>query len=248
LKNVSQENKTVWCSVIACLRTCLAYFQSWRLKAIYFSKTSLNLYQTIWRHITQTANPSLLFEASKYVLKFEVRTNKATTNILDVSISLWGCWVIDIPLAMPRISRNASNRLSARSNRGSFLHNLLYLLFRDDRCTKPVTLHTAVLKFSHVTATQYTVQHETITPSTKNEKMNSFFQTIIYIFNVLFGLETASVVWRSEFLATDPEIRVRFSALPDFLWSSWSGRGFTQPREYNWGATFLWSHFICNLY
>jgi hypothetical protein len=41
---------------------------------------------------------------------------------------------------------------------------------------------------------------------------------------------------RSEFLATDPEVRVRFPALPDFLRSSGSGTGSTQPREYNWGA------------
>jgi hypothetical protein len=44
---------------------------------------------------------------------------------------------------------------------------------------------------------------------------------------------TASVFWWSEFLATDPEVRVRFLALPDFLRSSESGTGFTQPREYN---------------
>jgi hypothetical protein len=37
----------------------------------------------------------------------------------------------------------------------------------------------------------------------------------------------------SEFLATDPEIRVRFPALPDFLRNSGSGTGSTQPREYN---------------
>jgi hypothetical protein len=37
----------------------------------------------------------------------------------------------------------------------------------------------------------------------------------------------------SEFLATDPEVRVRFSALPDFPRSSGSGTGSTQPREYN---------------
>jgi hypothetical protein len=37
----------------------------------------------------------------------------------------------------------------------------------------------------------------------------------------------------SEFLATDPEIRVRFPALPYFLRSSGSGTGSTQPREYN---------------
>jgi hypothetical protein len=43
---------------------------------------------------------------------------------------------------------------------------------------------------------------------------------------------TASVVYWSEFLATDPEVRVRFPALPDFL-SSGSGMGSTQPPEYN---------------
>jgi hypothetical protein len=39
------------------------------------------------------------------------------------------------------------------------------------------------------------------------------------------------------FLAADPEVRVRFPALPDFLRSSGSGTGPTQPREYNRGAT-----------
>jgi hypothetical protein len=34
-----------------------------------------------------------------------------------------------------------------------------------------------------------------------------------------------------EFLATDPEIRVRFPALPYLLRSSGSGTGATQPRE-----------------
>jgi hypothetical protein len=40
--------------------------------------------------------------------------------------------------------------------------------------------------------------------------------------------KTASVVWWSEFLATDTEVWVRFLALPDFLRSSES----TQPHEY----------------
>jgi hypothetical protein len=44
---------------------------------------------------------------------------------------------------------------------------------------------------------------------------------------------TASVVYWSEFLATDPEVRVRFPALPDFLRSSGSGTGSTQPHEFN---------------
>jgi hypothetical protein len=40
-------------------------------------------------------------------------------------------------------------------------------------------------------------------------------------------------------MGTDPEARVRFPALPDFLkkkkrkTSSGSGTGYTQPREYN---------------
>ena len=33
--------------------------------------------------------------------------------------------------------------------------------------------------------------------------------------------------------------RVRFPALPDFLSSSGSGTGSTQPREMNWGATWI---------
>jgi hypothetical protein len=40
----------------------------------------------------------------------------------------------------------------------------------------------------------------------------------------------------SEFFATDPEARVRLPALPEKK-SSESGTGSTQPREYNWGAT-----------
>jgi hypothetical protein len=41
---------------------------------------------------------------------------------------------------------------------------------------------------------------------------------------------------QSEFLATNPEVRVPFPALPDFLRSSGSGTRSTQPREYNRGA------------
>jgi hypothetical protein len=36
-----------------------------------------------------------------------------------------------------------------------------------------------------------------------------------------------------EFEATDPKVRVGFLALPDFLRSSGSGMGTTQPRGYN---------------
>jgi hypothetical protein len=40
------------------------------------------------------------------------------------------------------------------------------------------------------------------------------------------------VIQLSELLATDLEFQVRFPALPDFLRSSGSGTGSTQPREY----------------
>jgi hypothetical protein len=41
------------------------------------------------------------------------------------------------------------------------------------------------------------------------------------------------VVQRSEFLAADPEVRLRFPVLPDFMRSIGSGTGSTQPLEYN---------------
>jgi hypothetical protein len=49
------------------------------------------------------------------------------------------------------------------------------------------------------------------------------------IFHFCVRHPTASVVWWSEFLAANPESRVRFPALPDFLSSSGSGTGSTQP-------------------
>jgi hypothetical protein len=56
--------------------------------------------------------------------------------------------------------------------------------------------------------------------------------------NVQPKRDELAVDWRNLrnqdfFLATDPEVRVRFPALPDFLRSSGSGTGSTQPREYN---------------
>jgi hypothetical protein len=60
-----------------------------------------------------------------------------------------------------------------------------------------------------------------------------FIYLLLYLFSVSIKSRTASVVYLAEFLAVDPEIRVRFPALPDFLRSCGSGTGFTQPREYN---------------
>jgi hypothetical protein len=57
----------------------------------------------------------------------------------------------------------------------------------------------------------------------------------LYHFDIYNGLWLP--LWsRSEFLAKDPEVQVRFPALPDFLRSR-SGTGSMQPREYNWGTT-----------
>jgi hypothetical protein len=38
-------------------------------------------------------------------------------------------------------------------------------------------------------------------------------------------------------IKTDTEVRVRFPALSEILRSGGSKTGSTQPREYNWGAT-----------
>jgi hypothetical protein len=50
-------------------------------------------------------------------------------------------------------------------------------------------------------------------------------------------ISTASVFYWPEFLATDPEVRVPFLALPEFLRSSGYRTRSTHLREYNSGAT-----------
>jgi hypothetical protein len=55
--------------------------------------------------------------------------------------------------------------------------------------------------------------------------INSF---LVFIF--LFAPPLRS---SGQFLATDPEVRVPFPALPDFLRNSGSGTGSNQPSEYN---------------
>jgi hypothetical protein len=69
--------------------------------------------------------------------------------------------------------------------------------------------------------------------------------TFIHIYIYIWNKVTASVAQWSEFLPTDTEVWVRFPALPDFLRSSGSGTASTQPREYNWGATWLKSSGSC---
>jgi hypothetical protein len=52
-----------------------------------------------------------------------------------------------------------------------------------------------------------------------------------------FFIRTASVVCGQSSWLQIQRFRVWFPALPDFLRSSESGMGSTQPRENNWGAT-----------
>jgi hypothetical protein len=58
------------------------------------------------------------------------------------------------------------------------------------------------------------------------ERAASIFRLIVSI------LRTASVVYWSEFLATDPEVPGSIPG-PDFLTSRGSGTGSTQPRDHN---------------
>jgi hypothetical protein len=51
--------------------------------------------------------------------------------------------------------------------------------------------------------------------------------------SVIILISAASVIKRPGFLATDQEVRIRFSALPGFLGSNKSGTGSTQPGESN---------------
>jgi hypothetical protein len=51
-------------------------------------------------------------------------------------------------------------------------------------------------------------------------------------YNIKFYLTTSVVEW-TEAMVGDPEVRIRFLALSDFLKISWSTTGSTQPREYN---------------
>jgi hypothetical protein len=65
------------------------------------------------------------------------------------------------------------------------------------------------------------------------DEMDHFYSEKYINYCIHKLVRTASVVKWSEFLATDPEVPVRFPELPDFLRSSGSGTGSTQPREYN---------------
>jgi hypothetical protein len=65
----------------------------------------------------------------------------------------------------------------------------------------------------------------------QNDADSSSDEALIFFFFPIY-LFISFALW-SEFLASDPEVRIRFPELPDFLRSSGSGTGSTLPREYN---------------
>jgi hypothetical protein len=96
-------------------------------------------------------------------------------------------------------------------------------LVRNKRCLHPS--NTLILgKIMPVTIIQFHEEFMSIIWSNTNSRQ-------------LSHLLTSSTVWWSEFVATDPEIRVRFQALPDYLRSSGFGTVSTQLCEYNWWVT-----------
>jgi hypothetical protein len=58
-----------------------------------------------------------------------------------------------------------------------------------------------------------------------------------FLYNIVVGARCRLYGPVIRFQATDPEVRVRFTALPDFLGSSGFGTWSSQPLEDNWGAT-----------
>jgi hypothetical protein len=70
----------------------------------------------------------------------------------------------------------------------------------------------------------------------------TFFMYFVRKYLFLFAInERCPPLWSSgqSFWLQIQRSRVRFPALPDFLRSSGSGTGSTQPREDNWGATWM---------
>jgi hypothetical protein len=85
-------------------------------------------------------------------------------------------------------------------------------------------------------ATHCNILEDAILHSRRRENLKSyiFYAICLKIVEILFSLSwgalsTAFVMVWSEFLAAIPESRVRFPAIPDFLSSTGSGTGSTQP-------------------
>jgi hypothetical protein len=64
-------------------------------------------------------------------------------------------------------------------------------------------------------------------------KMSRGFTTYDLYIIFISTLDAPPLVYWPEFLVSDPEVRVRFPALSDFLRSSGTGTGPIRPRECN---------------
>jgi hypothetical protein len=135
------------------------------------------------------------------------------------------------------------------SNHGSQIANLVFF-FR--RFTRTVESNTGTLpqirqwklpstispvQFAPLNLLLYIIQPQTLChclsqKQIKNRVSNPSRWKYIALYNVEIGRDRLCGLW-SGFISTDPEVRVRFPVLPDFLRSSGSGTGSTQPLEYN---------------
>jgi hypothetical protein len=64
-------------------------------------------------------------------------------------------------------------------------------------------------------------------------RVMGWYQSVLWLLCIIYVLDDLLCGVVVEFLATDRKLLIRFLELPDFLRSSGSGMGSTQPREYN---------------
>jgi hypothetical protein len=92
-----------------------------------------------------------------------------------------------------------------------------------------MTTSTSNRQVKSIHAVSHTHTHTHTHPARQGIEPRGHLTCEIHLFSVT-GLQ-----WKNEYitLGTDPEVWVRFPALPDFPRSSGSGTASTQPREYN---------------
>ena len=126
-------------------------------------------------------------------------------------------------------SRIVTGNIVLRGNRGKCSANVIAT---ETSCSWTVAEYACVefwLCISHAFSTQKRLQ---------NIGLAAFFNLLESEFVEVYGWLP---LWSSgqSFWLQMQRSRVRFPAPPDFLSSSGSGTGSTQPREVNWGATWI---------
>jgi hypothetical protein len=112
----------------------------------------------------------------------------------------------------------------------------LHFDLHDNDCTSMNLPARLSFKMAHISLYQIqtdSISKELVTPISVLGLETSLHFLLSYFFKNSLYAQTASAIQWSEFLATDPKVRVRFPTLPDFLRSSGSGMGSTQPRKYD---------------